>query len=79
MDFALSAKAAALLEKLGAFMDRHIYPNEARYFHEVAEGDRWEPPALMEELKTKAKEAGLWNLFLPGSASAISTMRRCAR
>ena len=67
MDFALSAKAAALLEKLGAFMDRHIYPNEARYFHEVAEGDRWEPPALMEELKAKAKEAGLWNLFLPGS------------
>ncbi len=67
MDFAFSAKTATLLEKLGAFMERHIYPNEARYFAALDAGDRWEPPALMEELKAKARDAGLWNLFLPAS------------
>jgi len=67
MDFAYSAKVAALHEKLQGFMDDHIYPNETRYGEELAKGDRWEPSAIVEELKAKAKATGLWNLFLPES------------
>jgi len=54
--------------RLTAFMDAHIYPNEERFRNEVAAGDRWQPTHLMEELKVKAKAAGLWNLFLPDAA-----------
>jgi acyl-CoA dehydrogenase len=54
-----------LMEQLSAFMDEHIYPNEARFEQEVAHGDRWQPLALMEELKRQARARGLWNLFLP--------------
>ncbi|SJZ50242.1 acyl-CoA dehydrogenase [Enhydrobacter aerosaccus] len=67
MYFAPNAKVAALQEKLQAFMDRHIYPNEARYAAEVESGDRWKPSVVMEELKAKAREQGLWNLFLAHS------------
>ena len=48
-------------------MDEHIYPNEARFRSEIAEGDRWQPTPIVEELKAKARAAGLWNLFLPES------------
>jgi acyl-CoA dehydrogenase len=48
-------------------MEAHVYPNEARFEQEVAAGDRWQAPALLEELKARAREAGLWNLFLPES------------
>src|SRR5215470_11700548 len=65
MNFAYPAKVTALHEKLQGFMDDHIYPNEARYAAEIVKGDRWEPSAIVEELKAKAKAAGLWNLFLP--------------
>jgi acyl-CoA dehydrogenase len=61
-----SARAAALEERLVAFMDRNVYPKEARFFDEVAR-DRWKPTALVEELKREAKREGLWNLFLPAS------------
>jgi acyl-CoA dehydrogenase len=67
MDFEYSAKTRALLERLDAFMDAHIYPNEKRFADEVKAGDRWQPTALMEELKGKARAEGLWNLFLPES------------
>ena len=67
MDFEYSAKTRALLERLGAFMDAHIYPNETRYADEVKAGDRWQPIALMEELKAEARGENLWNLFLPES------------
>ncbi|HZP11837.1 MAG TPA: acyl-CoA dehydrogenase [Nevskiaceae bacterium] len=67
MDFEYSQKTKDLLKRVGAFMDEHVYPNEKRFHDEVAEGDRWQPTKLMEELKTKAKAAGLWNLFLPES------------
>jgi len=66
MDFTYNAKTTDLLERLGAFMDAHIYPNERRY-HEEVEADRWGHPPVLEELKAKAKAAGLWNLFLPDS------------
>ncbi len=56
-----------LRESLLAFMDEHIYPNEKVYDEQVADGDRWDPPALMEELKAEARKRGLWNLFLPES------------
>jgi acyl-CoA dehydrogenase len=68
MDFEHSAKVKALQQRLQAFMDEHIYPNEQRYQDEVAAGDRWQPPTLIEELKRKARAAGLWNLFLPESS-----------
>ena len=66
MEFVHSDKVKALQEKVAAFMDAHIYPNEDRYEREVANGDRWQPSPIMEELKAKARAAGLWNLFLPG-------------
>jgi acyl-CoA dehydrogenase len=67
MEFAYSDKVTALQEKLRDFMDRHIYPNEARHDHEIETGDRWQPTALMEDLKKKARLEGLWNLFLTHS------------
>jgi acyl-CoA dehydrogenase len=46
-------------------MDEYIYPNEKLYHQQIDEGDRWQPTAIIEELKPKARAAGLWNLFLP--------------
>ena len=65
MDFEFSQKVQDLRERLLAFMDAHIYPNEALYRQQIDAGDRWEPPALLADLKIRAAEAGLWNLFLP--------------
>ena len=64
MDFELSAKTKKLQKRLQAFMDDHIYPNERR-FEEDVERERWKPARIVEELKSKARDAGLWNLFLP--------------
>jgi acyl-CoA dehydrogenase len=60
-------KSATLAERLTAFMNEHIYPNESVFRRQIAEGDRWQPTAIIEELKPKARAAGLWNLFLPDS------------
>ncbi len=65
MDFEFSPKVQDLRQRLLAFMDRHIYPNEALYLEQVEEGDRWEPATMLEGLKKQAKKEGLWNLFLP--------------
>jgi len=67
MEFAYSDKVVALQDKLRDFMDRHIYPNEARHAQEIETGDRWQPTALMEDLKKQARLEGLWNLFLTHS------------
>ncbi|MBL6751702.1 MAG: acyl-CoA dehydrogenase family protein [Nevskia sp.] len=67
MDFKYSDKVLALKARVEDFMAQHIYPNEEEIFAQVSEGDRWAPTALMEQLKDKAKAAGLWNLFLPES------------
>ena len=67
MRFEHSAKAADLQQRLTAFMHQHVYPNEATFHRQIAEGDRWQPTAIVEELKPKARAAGLWNLFLPES------------
>jgi len=66
MDFEHSERTRDLLARLNAFMDAHVYPNEKRYHEQVA-ADRWGHPPVLEELKAKAKAAGLWNLFLPES------------
>ena len=65
MIFDYSPRVLELRQQLLGFMDDHIYPNEAVFYEQVAEGDRWQPTAIVEELKRKAKAAGLWNLFLP--------------
>jgi acyl-CoA dehydrogenase len=67
MNFDYSEKVQALRKKLAAFLDEHIYPNEKIYFEQIRQGDRWQPTAIVEELKPKARAAGLWNLFLPES------------
>jgi acyl-CoA dehydrogenase len=64
MDFDCSEKVKDLERRLRSFMDEHIYPNEPRFEEEVAR-ERWKPTRIIEELKPKARAAGLWNLFLP--------------
>ena len=74
MQFDYTPKVKQMQAQLLAFMDEHIYPNESRFFAEIAanraKGNAWVPTQLIEELKPKAKAAGLWNLFLPSSARA---------
>jgi acyl-CoA dehydrogenase len=64
MDFEFSGKVKDLQKRLQGFMEEHVYPNEQR-FHEEIERNRWTPARVVEELKPKARAAGLWNLFLP--------------
>ena len=66
MEFAYSPKVVDLQKKLQAFMDEHVYPNEALE-HAQVEADPLAQPPIIEELKQRAKAAGLWNLFLPES------------
>jgi len=72
MDFSYSPRTQALQARLNAFMVEHVYPAEARYFAEIEAntqaGKRWTPLQVIEELKPKARAAGLWNLFLPPTA-----------
>jgi acyl-CoA dehydrogenase len=74
MDFELSPRCQDLRARLLAFMDEHIYPNEARMLADVAAhraaGRTWQHSALIDELKPLAQAQGLWNLFLPQSARA---------
>ena len=71
MNFDYSDKVKGLQARLLSFMDEHIYPNELRFFEEIAanraKGNAWLPTELVEELKPKARAAGLWNLFIPHS------------
>src|SRR5712671_3208753 len=64
MDFEFSGKVKDLQKRLQGFMEEHVYPNEQR-FHDEIERNRWAPTRVVEELKPKARAAGLWNLFLP--------------
>jgi acyl-CoA dehydrogenase len=64
MSFELSAKAKELEQRLQRFMAAYVYPNEQRFHEEVAR-ERWKPTKIIEELKSKARDEGLWNLFLP--------------
>ena len=67
MNFEYSDKVKGLQERVSAFMDAHIYPNEDTFAEQIEAGGRWTPPPILDELKAKAREAGLWNLFLPES------------
>jgi acyl-CoA dehydrogenase len=75
MDFEYSDRCKELQERLLAFMDEHIYPNEKAFKEEVdrngaERGNRWVPTELVERLKPFARQQGLWNLFLPRSERA---------
>ena len=68
MIFEPSDRVRELKSALEAFMEEHVYPNESLYDDQINEGEsRWVEIPILEELKAKAKEAGLWNLFLPES------------
>ena len=74
MEFEFSPKVKDMQARLLAFMDEHVYPNDKTYYAEVAanraKGNPWIPTRIIEELKPKARAAGLWNLFLPKSPRA---------
>ena len=65
MDFNLSDRVVALKHKLEVFMDDYVYPAEAIYFEALETEGRWVVPQIMADLKSRARLAGLWNLFLP--------------
>jgi acyl-CoA dehydrogenase len=67
MNFEFSGKVKELQKRLSGFMEEHIYPNEAAWLAHCHGPDKWEPAPIVEELKPKARAAGLWNLFLPAS------------
>jgi len=72
MDFELSDRCKELRERLLAFMDEHVYPAEAIYHDQLhASGDPHSHPPVMEELKDRARELGLWNLFLPEPTAGV--------
>ena len=70
MDFEYSPKVQELRKRLIAFMEEHVYPNDHKWWEHVKGEKRWEPVPIIEELKPKARAAGLWNLFLPHSKRA---------
>lgn len=78
MDFSYSPKVQDLRQRVDAFMQEHVFPQERRFADEVEQntrnGARWTPTRVVEELKTKARAAGLWNLFLPDSAYGAGLM-----
>ncbi len=67
MDFDYSDKVKDLQRRLTDFMEAHVYPNEAVYHEQTEQGGRWCEPVVMEEMKARARDTGLWNLFLPES------------
>src|SRR6201996_8719660 len=68
MDFDYSQRTKDYLARLTAFMDEHVYPNEHLYHQQIDEApSRWQVPPIMEQLKEKARAAGLWNLFMPNT------------
>jgi acyl-CoA dehydrogenase len=66
--YEFSARATALRQRVCDFMEEHIYPNERRFYGEAESLGPWSVYPVVEELKPKARAAGLWNLFLPESA-----------
>ncbi|MFO1017304.1 MAG: acyl-CoA dehydrogenase family protein [Hyphomonadaceae bacterium] len=70
MDFQHTEKAQTWINKVQAFMDEHVYPAVPTYEAQQKEGSRWKVLPVVEEVKAKAKKAGLWNMFMPPSAGA---------
>ncbi|MGH7190447.1 MAG: acyl-CoA dehydrogenase family protein, partial [Acetobacteraceae bacterium] len=73
MDFAHSERVEALCRQLSSFMESEIHPNEAAYAAErtALGAERWQPSAVVERLKERARAAGLWNLFFPDAAQGL--------
>lgn len=67
MNFEHSPKVKELQQRLISFIEQHVYPNERTFRDQVNQGDPWQPVQIIEELKARAREAELWNLFLPES------------
>jgi acyl-CoA dehydrogenase len=68
MTDALPSKTEPLADRVRAFMDAHVYPAERTFYEQLAaQPGRWQLPPIVEELKARARAAGLWNLFLPDS------------
>lgn len=67
MEFEFTSKVKDLQKRVTAFMEEHVYPNESKLDEHGAGNHRWQPVPVIEELKPKARAAGLWNLFLPAS------------
>ena len=67
MEFEFSPKVKDLQKRVTAFLEEHIYPSEAKYQEHCEGPDKWQLVPVIEELKPKARAAGLWNLFLPAS------------
>ncbi len=67
MAFEISEKGQSYYKRVLDFVEKNVIPNEDLFSQQVDEGDRWQPVPILEELKGKAKEAGLWNMFLPES------------
>ena len=73
----MSERSTKLRARVQEFMDEHIMPNEALYYQQIEEADdRWDCPPILNELKAKAKAAGLWNLFLPESDKGAGLTER---
>jgi acyl-CoA dehydrogenase len=71
MDFSLSPTQRTFLDRVTAFMDEHVYPAAPVYDQQVDEGERWKVIPIVEELKAKAKQAGLWNFFMPPNSGQV--------
>jgi acyl-CoA dehydrogenase len=65
MDFDLTERQAYFRDRVRDFIDEHVRPRQKDYYSEIASGDRWQPLRLIEDLKPVARQAGLWNLFMP--------------
>lgn len=77
MNFAHSDTATSLIARMQSFMQEHVIPAEKKYAAQLrggADWTRWQQPPVMEELKAKARAAGLWNLFLPEDGARLSNV-----
>ena len=79
MNFEYTPKVQELRKQLIAFMKEHVYPNEHKWDAHVKSDKRWEPVPIIEELKVKARQAGLWNLWRPKSHGGTLTALESAR
>ena len=75
MDFTMSDRQKEWLNRVSSFMDKHVRPAEKTYKEQDAKGDRWKVIQIVEDLKKKAKDEGLWNMFMPPSSHEDSEFR----
>ncbi|MBV8488651.1 MAG: acyl-CoA dehydrogenase family protein [Planctomycetaceae bacterium] len=74
MDLTQSARSLELAGRLRDFMAEHIYPNERGFYQEAERLGPWTITPIVEALKPRAREAGLWNLFLPAEAEGLANL-----